>query len=98
MTELVRLGAYLVLQTRLMQEADLAAGDRLTRFAGWNQRNKRARTLLQRHDFFPVRRLVRMFRGPNAFPGRPEEVYCLAGFECVNDHQDVRVFGHSPLG
>ena len=43
--------------------------------------NKRARTLLQRHDFFPVRRLVRMFRGPNAFPGRPREVYCLAGFD-----------------
>ena len=43
--------------------------------------NREARALLQRHDFFPVRHLVRMFRGPNAFPGRPEEAYCLAGFE-----------------
>ncbi len=44
-------------------------------------RNENARILLQRHDFFPVRHLLRMFRGPNAFPGRPAEVYCLAGFE-----------------
>jgi GNAT superfamily N-acetyltransferase len=43
--------------------------------------NENARILLQRYDFFPVRHLLRMFRGPNAFPGRPAEVYCLAGFE-----------------
>ncbi len=36
-----------MLQTRLMQEADLAAGDRLTRFAGWNQTEEDWRTWLK---------------------------------------------------
>jgi GNAT superfamily N-acetyltransferase len=43
--------------------------------------NGKARALLERHDFLPVRHLVRMFRGRNVFAGRPEVVYCLAGFE-----------------
>ena len=49
--------------------ADVAAG------------NRKATDLLERHGFSPVRHLVRMFRGPNAFPGQLEEIYCLAGFE-----------------
>ena len=40
--------------------ADVAAG------------NRKARDLLERHGFSPARHLVRMFRGPNAFPGQLE--------------------------
>ena len=40
-----------------------------------------AEELLGRMGFSPVRRLIRMFRGPNQFRGRTEDVYCLAGFE-----------------
>ena len=49
--------------------------------------NRSVRDLLERHDFAPDRQLVRMFRGPNAFPGRPcyvaRPVAEISGSRCL---------------
>lgn len=49
--------------------------------ADLNARNQQARALLEASGFSLSRRLQRMFRGENRFPGTPRQVYCLAGFE-----------------
>ena len=43
--------------------------------------SKQAVTLLQGLGFEKQRVLYRMFRGENRWPGRPDQIFCLAGFE-----------------
>jgi len=43
--------------------------------------NKKAVSLLQGLGFEKRRVLCRMFRGENRWPGRPDQIFCLAGFE-----------------
>ncbi len=43
--------------------------------------NNEARRLLRKYGFLPSRVLKRMYRGQNDDPGRPDHLYCLAGFE-----------------
>ncbi len=37
--------------------------------------------LLEEYGFERVRTLNRMYRGDNPYPGQPEQIFCLAGFE-----------------
>lgn len=37
--------------------------------------------MLEDFGFERKRRLNRMYRGENTYPGQPEKVFCLAGFE-----------------
>ncbi|HKW64340.1 MAG TPA: GNAT family N-acetyltransferase [Candidatus Acidoferrum sp.] len=59
----------------------LTKSSRETLIADCMKANSTAAELLRRYSFVPSRPLTRMFRGPNAYPGKPESFSAIFGPE-----------------